>query len=237
MQEREDCNHMHLVFSESVVDKPRTAFDNFDANCDDDLSYVSVAGNEDIMKSVVICEKKRQIWTTSSSSSSSVSSRTSVKTLQSTQAPTTFGSIKAFFKWLLPQRELKEDPKTMKIFSSIQILTACFAGFAHGANDVSNAIAPLTSLFFIYTQMDVEQKGETPIYVLLFGVFAICVGLVCLGKKVIRTIGTNMSEINPASGFTIEFGAAVTALLASKVGLPISTTHSLVTFCIDYSFV
>lgn len=46
--------------------------------------------------------------------------------------------------------------------------------------------------------MDVEQKGETPIYVLLFGVFAICVGLVCLGKKVIRTIGTNMSEINPA---------------------------------------
>ncbi|VDN20093.1 unnamed protein product [Gongylonema pulchrum] len=127
----------------------------------------------------------------------------------------------------------------MKIFSSIQAFTACFAGFAHGANDVGsvcifvltirpNAIAPLTTLLSIYVNLDIRQHGETPIYVLLYGVLAICVGLVALGHRVIQTVGTDMSTINAASGFTIEFGAAVTSLSASKLGLPISTTHSLV---------
>ncbi|KAM3716578.1 Sodium-dependent phosphate transporter [Dirofilaria immitis] len=133
-----------------------------------------------------------------------------------------------FIRWMLPVDNHITDDKTMKIFSSIQAFTACFAGFAHGANDVGNAIAPLTALISIYSNLDVQQRNETPIYVLLFGVFAICVGLIVLGHRVIRTIGTDMSTVNAASGFTIEFGAAVTSLTASKLGLPISTTHSLV---------
>uniref|UniRef100_A0A1I7VZC6 Phosphate transporter n=1 Tax=Loa loa TaxID=7209 RepID=A0A1I7VZC6_LOALO len=137
-------------------------------------------------------------------------------------------ALKHFVRCFLPDKKHQPDSKTTLIFGSIQAFTACFEGFAHGANDVANAIAPLAALLSIYTQMDVQQKGETPIYVLVFGVFAICIGLVVLGHKVIRTVGSEMSNINPASGFTIEFGAAVTALLASKAGLPISTTHCLV---------
>ncbi|KAF1750785.1 hypothetical protein GCK72_017336 [Caenorhabditis remanei] len=142
--------------------------------------------------------------------------------------PTPPGKAKKFITWLLPNKERTESQDTLRMFTSVQTLTACFAGFAHGANDVCNAIAPLVALIAVYRDFDVYQKKETPLYVLLYGVLAICVGLWCLGHKVIRTVGTKMSDVNPASGFCIEFGAAVTALLASKLGLPISTTHCLV---------
>uniref|UniRef100_A0A1I7WYT5 Phosphate transporter n=1 Tax=Heterorhabditis bacteriophora TaxID=37862 RepID=A0A1I7WYT5_HETBA len=135
--------------------------------------------------------------------------------------------IRGIVSWFLPARNRIEDMRTLELFSTIQICTACFAGFAHGANDVSNAIAPLTALIAIYREHDVYQNSPTPLYVLLYGVFAICVGLWILGHRVIRTVGTNMSDVNPASGFSIEFGAAVTGLIASKLGLPISTTHCL----------
>ncbi|EPB67728.1 phosphate transporter family protein [Ancylostoma ceylanicum] len=136
--------------------------------------------------------------------------------------------VRSFLGWLLPDKDRVEDEQTIKLFSTIQVFTACFAGFAHGANDVSNAIAPLTALVAIYKDKNARQEEEVPIYILLYGVFAICVGLWTLGHRVIRTVGTNMSEINPATGFTIEFGAAMTALISSKLGLPISTTHCLV---------
>ncbi|CAI4222676.1 unnamed protein product [Auanema sp. JU1783] len=136
--------------------------------------------------------------------------------------------IKSFFLWLLPDKNQKEDAKTFTLFSTVQILSACFAGFAHGANDVGNAIAPLAALVSTYKYKSSEQTEEIPIYILLYGVAAICTGLWLLGHRVIRTVGTKMSCINPCSGFTIEFGAAITSLIASKAGLPISTTHCLV---------
>ncbi|PIO73556.1 phosphate transporter family protein [Teladorsagia circumcincta] len=139
-----------------------------------------------------------------------------------------FTKARRFVKNLLPNVDRVDDEKTIQLFSWIQIFTACFAGFAIGANDVSTAIAPVAALVAIYKDQNARQEAEVPIYVLLFGVLAICFGLWTLGYRIIGTVGSRVSHINPASGFTIEFGAAMTTLIASKLGLPISTTQCLI---------
>ncbi|XP_065360247.1 sodium-dependent phosphate transporter 2 [Calliphora vicina] len=127
-----------------------------------------------------------------------------------------------------PSSESHGDEETEEVsmlFSFLQILTATFGSFAHGGNDVSNAIGPLIALYMIYREGSVMQKAESPIYILIYGGIGISIGLWLWGRRVIETIGNDLTKITSSTGFTIEIGAAITVLLASKIGLPISTTH------------
>ncbi|CAF3797289.1 unnamed protein product [Rotaria magnacalcarata] len=111
------------------------------------------------------------------------------------------------------------------IFKYLQILTAVFGAFAHGGNDVSNAIGPLIGLWLIYVDGSVSARSNTPLWVLFYGGLGISVGLWVWGRRVIRTIGEDLTKITPSSGFVIEISTAFTVLVASNLSIPISTTH------------
>lgn len=119
----------------------------------------------------------------------------------------------------------QDKPEISLLFQFLQILTACFGSFAHGGNDVSNAIGPLVALYLVYKTGDVSSKVATPIWLLLYGGVGICIGLWVWGRRVIQTMGKDLTPITPSSGFSIELASALTVVIASNIGLPISTTH------------
>lgn len=116
-----------------------------------------------------------------------------------------------------------------KQLGKFQLLSACFVAFAHGSNDVGNAIAPLAAINYINSTGTVPLNGITiPIWILLLGGVGIVAGLAIWGKKVIATIGENIISLQPSAGFCAELATATTILLASRLGLPVSTSHALV---------
>lgn len=114
------------------------------------------------------------------------------------------------------------------VFGYMQVLSACFMSFAHGGNDVSNAIGPLAAALSILHGGASGTEIVIPIDVLAWGGFGIVAGLMIWGYRVIATIGKKITELTPTRGFAAEFAAASVVLFASKLGLPISATHTLV---------
>lgn len=115
------------------------------------------------------------------------------------------------------------------LFARFQLLSACFVAFAHGSNDVGNAIAPLAAIAYINRTGNVPTDGiNIPIWILILGGAGIVTGLGIWGKKVIATIGESIIPLQPSSGFCAELATAATILVASRLGLPVSTSHALV---------
>jgi len=116
-----------------------------------------------------------------------------------------------------------------KVFGVLMMFTASAMAFAHGSNDVANAVGPLAAVVsIVQSGGQVAQKSAMAPWILLLGGVGIVAGLVMYGKKVIATVGTNITELTPSRGFAATLAAATTVVIASGTGLPISTTHTLV---------
>ncbi len=118
-------------------------------------------------------------------------------------------------------------PQVERVFAILQVITASYMAFSHGANDVANAVGPLMGA--VYASALVHTTNVSmPLWVLSIGAVGIVVGLSMYGYKVILVVGRKITDMTPSRGFAAEFGAATTVLVCSKLGLPISTTHTLV---------
>ncbi len=115
-----------------------------------------------------------------------------------------------------------------KIFGYLQVTSACMVAFAHGANDVANSIGPVAAVTQVVKTNLIPETFTIPVLLLLLGGIGIVIGLATWGWRVIGTIGKKITELTPTRGFSAEIGTALTILIASKFGLPISTTHVLV---------
>jgi len=137
----------------------------------------------------------------------------------------------------VPKREIhKQLDSTEKIFKYLQILTAFYIAFAHGSNDVANAVGPLAAVVAILKNGSVQMKVDMPSWILAMGGACIVFGLLIWGRRVMETIGNKITEITPSRGFCATFGAATIVLVCSKMGLPVSTTHTLVGSVIGVGF-
>ncbi len=134
-------------------------------------------------------------------------------------------------------QRIKPDPKAEKrehfytverVFGVLMIVTACSMAFAHGSNDVANAIGPLAAVISVAQNGTVMAKAAVPLWILVLGGAGIVIGLATYGIRVISTVGKKITQLTPSRGFAAELAAATTIVIASGTGMPISTTHTLV---------
>ena len=158
----------------------------------------------------------------------------SLSVSQSFVAASIFGALVAGVGWVLIRR-VRMDPEAdreyhfasvEKIFVPMMIFTACAMAFAHGSNDVANGIGPMAAVVSIIASGgEVAQKSSLPLWILFLGGAGFVIGLATLGYRVMQTIGTRITQLTPSRGFCATLAAAATVVLASRTGLPVSTTH------------
>jgi PiT family inorganic phosphate transporter len=133
--------------------------------------------------------------------------------------------------------QIKPDPKAEKdqhfytverVFAILMVVTACSMAFAHGSNDVANAIGPLAAVVSVAQSGVVGASAALPLWILVLGGTGIVIGLATFGVNVIATVGRKITQLTPSRGFAAELAAATTIVIASGTGLPVSTTHTLV---------
>jgi PiT family inorganic phosphate transporter len=150
-----------------------------------------------------------------------------------------FGVVVAAIGWVLINRVKVDEgadrdfhfASVEKVFTPMMIFTACAMAFAHGSNDVANGIGPLAAVVSVITAVRegasevVAQKSALPLWILVLGGVGIVTGLATMGYRVMKTIGTRITELTPSRGYCATLAAAATVVLASRTGLPVSTTH------------
>ena len=124
-------------------------------------------------------------------------------------------------------KERDTDPyyQVEKMANPLQVLSAGFQAFSHGANDVANAIGPVAAIVTVIQTQKVEMQVAIPLWLLLLGGVGLAFGVYTWGYRVMETVGEKITSITPTRGFSAEFGTATTVLLCSRLGMPVSTTH------------
>lgn len=122
----------------------------------------------------------------------------------------------------------KAPEQVEEVFRRMQMGTACYVALSQGANDVANAIGPVAAIYILARQHNLLSKVDVPLWLLIMGGVGIALGIMLLGHKVMGTVGERITKMNNSRGFAVAFGSATTVLMASNLGLPVSTTHAAV---------
>ena len=134
-----------------------------------------------------------------------------------------------FIFYYFSKAKLKKSVNSESQFAYLMIFTSCAVAFAHGSNDVANAIGPLAAINQATNQLlNQPYTLETPLWILFLGATGIVIGLATLGYRVMKTIGENIVKLTPSKGFSAQLAAALTVVIASQLDMPVSTTHTLV---------
>jgi len=159
-----------------------------------------------------------------------------LSTMEAYVVALSFGAIVALIgRWFILRIPVDEKAERRfhyatveRVFGVLMVITACSMAFAHGSNDVANAIGPVAAVVSVAQSGVVGQDAPVPIWILLLGGAGIVVGLGTFGRHVIATVGGRITALTPTRGFSAELAAAFTIVLASGTGMPVSTTHTLV---------